>query len=79
MLPYDPKPESETMNTELIRIEPSLIRDVVKATGITIKARAIRKAIEEYLGSQKRKGLKNLAGKLRFYSQEDLEKSRRDV
>ena len=67
------------MNTELIRIDPGLIRDVMKATGIAIKARAIRKAIEEYLASQKRKGLKKLAGKMRFYSQEDLAKMRCDV
>lgn len=64
--------------TELIRIEPSLIQDVMKATGITIKARAIRKAIEDYLAAHKRKGLKQLAGKLQFYTQDDLEKMRRD-
>lgn len=67
------------METEFIRIEPRLIRDVVKATGIHVKAKAVRKAIEEFLQTRKRKGLKNLAGKLRFYSQEDLARMREDV
>lgn len=67
------------METEFIRIEPRLVRDVMKVTGIHIKAKAIRKAIEEFLMAQKRKGLKKLAGKLRFYTQEELTRMREDV
>lgn len=66
------------METEFIRIEPRLVREVVKATGITIKARAIRHAVEEYLLAKKRKGLKKLAGKLRFYTQAELARMRQD-
>lgn len=64
------------METEFIRIEPRLIRDVVKATGITVKSRAVRRAIEEFLRTQKRKSLKKLAGKLQFYTQKDLQHMR---
>lgn len=64
---------------EFIRIDQDLIRDVVKATGITVKSKAIRRAIEEFLLSQKRKGLKKLAGKLSFYTQEDLARMREDA
>ena len=67
------------MQTEFIRIEPRLIHDVVEATGIAVKSRAIRKAIEEYLMAQKRKGLKKLAGKLRFYTQDDLARMRQNA
>jgi preprotein translocase subunit Sec61beta len=67
------------METEFIRIEPRLVRDVVKATGIHVKAKAVRKAIEEFLMAKKRKGLKKLAGKLRFYTQEELARMREDV
>lgn len=66
------------METEFIRIEPRLVREVVKATGITIKARAIRQAVEEYLLAKRRKGLKKLAGKLRFYTQAELARMRQD-
>lgn len=66
------------METEFIRLEPRLIRAVVNATGTKIKARAVRQALEEFLKSQKRKGLKKLAGKLRFYTHTDLERMRRD-
>jgi len=66
------------METEFIRIEPRLVREVVKATGITIKARAIRQAVEEYLLAKKRKGLKRMAGRLRFYTQQDLARMRQD-
>lgn len=66
------------MNTEFIRIEPRLIQDVMKATGIKIKSRAIREAIEEFLKARKRQELKKLAGKLSFYSQDDLARMRQD-
>lgn len=67
------------METEFIRIEPRLIRDVVRATGISVKAKAVRRAIEEFLQARKRKGLKAMAGKLRFYTQEELARMRADV
>ena len=67
------------MQTEFIRIEPKLIKDVIKATGIHVKSKAVRRAIEEYLLEKKRKSLKDLAGKLEFYTQKDLEKMRRDA
>lgn len=60
----------------MIRIDPRLIQEVVKVTGVRIKARAIRLAIEEYLRAHKRKGLKKMAGSLRFYTQTDLQRSR---
>lgn len=60
----------------MIRIDPRLIHAVVKATGVRIKARAIRLAIEEFLRTQKRKGLKKMGGTLRFYTQKDLARSR---
>ena len=66
------------METQLIRIEPRLIQAVVAATGTKIKARAVRQALEEFLKAQKRKGLKKLAGKLRFYTHADLDRMRRD-
>lgn len=65
-------------NTEFIRMEPRLVREVMKATGIRIKTRAMRQAIEEYLQARKRQGLKQLAGKLRFYSRKDLARMRQD-
>ncbi|MBI2346245.1 MAG: hypothetical protein HYV03_05060 [Deltaproteobacteria bacterium] len=64
------------METTFVRLEPRLIDAVVKVTGIRIKARAIRTAIEEFLRDRKRKGLKQLAGKLRFYTQHDLARMR---
>lgn len=60
-------------------MEPRLVREVVKATGIPVKAKAIRQAIHEFLMSRKRKGLKKLAGKLRFYTQVELQRMREDV
>lgn len=66
------------METEFVRIEPRLVRDVMKATGISVKAQAVRKAMEEFLKAQKRKGLKRLAGKLRFYTQNELRRMRED-
>lgn len=66
------------METVFIRLDPRLIDDVVKATGIRIKTRAIRAAIEEFLKSRKRKGLKKLSGKLRLYSHAELARMRDD-
>ncbi len=67
------------METQFVRIEPRLIHEVVKVTGIPIKAKAIRCAIEEFLQVRKRKGLKRLAGKLRFYTQTELLRMREDA
>lgn len=66
------------MNMEFVRMDPSLIREVMKVTGLSVKSKAVRKAIEEFLMEKKRKGLKGLAGKLHFYSQEDLARARKD-
>jgi len=66
------------METDFIRIEPKLVQEVVRETGIRVKTKAIRRAIEEFLLSRKRRGLKKLAGKLRFYTQADLARMRED-
>lgn len=66
------------METVFIRIDPKLIDDVVKATGVSVKTRAIRMAIEEFLRSRKRKGLKKLSGKLKLFSQAELARMRDD-
>lgn len=50
----------------------------MKATGISVKAKAVRIAMEEFLKAQKRKGLKKLAGQLRFYTQNELRRMRED-
>lgn len=63
----------------MVRIEPRLIDAVVKATGVRIKARAIRIAIEEFLRTKKRNSLKKMAGSLRFYTQKDLARMRDDA
>ncbi len=67
------------METEFIRLEPKLVRQVVKATGVSIRTKAVRFAIEEFLRARKRKSLKQLAGKLRFYTQKDLAQMRDDA
>lgn len=63
----------------MVRIEPHLIEAVVKATGVRIKARAIRIAIEEFLRTQKRSRLKKMAGSLQFYTQKGLARMRDDI
>ncbi len=55
------------METELIRIEPRLVHEVVNASGTSIKTKAVRQAIEKFLISRKRKGLKRHTS-LRIFS-----------
>lgn len=66
------------MENILIRLDPHLIDDVVKATGIRVKTKAVRMAIEEFLKSRKRKGLKKLSGKLKLFSHAELARMRED-
>ena len=66
------------MQTEFIRIEEDLVQKVVRSTRIHVKSKAVRKAIEEYLAFQKRQSLKEMAGTLKFYTQKELERSRKD-
>ena len=66
------------MEMEFIRIDSRLVRQITKTTGVSVKAQAIRKVLEEFLREKKRKRLKKLAGQLQFYTQADLKKMRED-